>query len=336
MTLLRTQLGYDPARPPAASAPHAARRLRRRPGQPGLPLRGGAGPEGGLLRAARLHLRRARPRARRPAGRGERGTARRRAPRRPPVVRTAVPAAAEPVAEPATEQPAEGAVASAEPALALVGAAEPGAHSHPPRRRLARGLIGPASSPPQCCAVRRTLPARTRAAATRWAAPVAGLLDGAARAFAEQGLRGATMQSIARCGGGGQGDALQPLPDQGRGRPGAAGGRVDRLTALAAERPADEALALLADELAGHPVLRRLRDDRPGAAARPAGRRLRDVGGRCSTGWPARSLSIPTGPSWRPLAARCGSAAGPVTTRHRHAAVLAELLAPPAEEGLRA
>lgn len=38
------------------------------------------------------------------------------------VVPAAVPAAAEPAAEPAAERPTEGAVASAEPALALVGA----------------------------------------------------------------------------------------------------------------------------------------------------------------------------------------------------------------------
>ena len=41
------------------------------------------------------------------------------------VVPAAVPAAAEPDAQPAAEQPAEGAVASAEPALALVGAQAP-------------------------------------------------------------------------------------------------------------------------------------------------------------------------------------------------------------------
>ena len=49
-----------PAGSPAASATHAARRLRCRPGQPRLPLRGRARPEGGVLRAARLDLRRPR------------------------------------------------------------------------------------------------------------------------------------------------------------------------------------------------------------------------------------------------------------------------------------
>ena len=71
MTLLRTQLGNTLRGHRLQSAPNAARRLRCRPGQPRLPLGGGARAEGSLLRAARLHLRRPRRGAGRPAGRGQ-------------------------------------------------------------------------------------------------------------------------------------------------------------------------------------------------------------------------------------------------------------------------
>src|SRR3954453_19502494 len=65
----------DPARhlaaePPPAPAPHPARRLRRRAGESRIPLRGGTRAEGGILRAARLDLRRPRAGARRSADRG--------------------------------------------------------------------------------------------------------------------------------------------------------------------------------------------------------------------------------------------------------------------------
>ena len=50
-------------------------------------------------------------------------------------------------------------------------------------------------------AVRSTSRERTPAPATRWAAPALGLLAGAARAFAEHGLRRSTMQSVAAAAG---------------------------------------------------------------------------------------------------------------------------------------
>ena len=89
----RTGDGHDaaahPARehlawPPAESAPDAARRLRRRPGQPRLPVGGRARAEGSLLGAPRLDLRRPRRRTRRPARRGQPRAAGRRRRRRPP------------------------------------------------------------------------------------------------------------------------------------------------------------------------------------------------------------------------------------------------------------
>jgi AcrR family transcriptional regulator len=90
-----------------------------------------------------------------------------------------------------------------------------------------------------------------------------GLLTGAARAFAEQGVRGTSMQAIAAAAGVAKGtlynhfrtkdDVLRVLLRA----------ELDRLTALAGPLPRDQALAVLADEVAAHPVLRRVADDEP-------------------------------------------------------------------------
>jgi AcrR family transcriptional regulator len=85
-----------------------------------------------------------------------------------------------------------------------------------------------------------------------------GLLAGAARAFADQGLRRSTMQSVATAAG----VAKATLYNHFRTKDDVARALVavelDRLSGMAAALPTDQALAALADELGAHPVLRRL------------------------------------------------------------------------------
>ena len=91
----------------------------------------------------------------------------------------------------------------------------------------------------------------------------AGLLAGAARAFAEQGLRRSTMQSIAAAAG----VAKATLYNHFRTKDDVAAAllalEVDRLSALAETLPRDQGLAALSDELGAHPVLRRLAETEP-------------------------------------------------------------------------
>ena len=90
-----------------------------------------------------------------------------------------------------------------------------------------------------------------------------GLLDGAARAFADSGVRRSTMQSIAAAAG----VAKATLYNHFRTKDDVARAllavELDRLTDLAAARPPGDALAALSDELGGHPVLRRLAEVEP-------------------------------------------------------------------------
>jgi AcrR family transcriptional regulator len=89
------------------------------------------------------------------------------------------------------------------------------------------------------------------------------LVAGAARAFAEHGVRAATMQAVAAAAG----VSKATLYNYFRTKDEVAGAllraELERLTALAGALPADQALAALADELGEHPVLRRLADVEP-------------------------------------------------------------------------
>jgi AcrR family transcriptional regulator len=91
----------------------------------------------------------------------------------------------------------------------------------------------------------------------------AGLLAGAARAFAEHGLRRSTMQSIAAAAG----VAKATLYNHFRTKDEVAAAflslELDRLSALAASLPRDQALGALSDELGAHPVLRRVAVSEP-------------------------------------------------------------------------
>ncbi|TFV44602.1 helix-turn-helix domain-containing protein [Blastococcus sp. TF02A-35] len=91
----------------------------------------------------------------------------------------------------------------------------------------------------------------------------AGLLDGAARAFAEHGLRGSTMQSVAAEAGVAKGTLYNYFRTKDDVARALLAAEADRLAAVAAALPLDQALTLLADELGTHPVLRRLAESEP-------------------------------------------------------------------------
>jgi AcrR family transcriptional regulator len=85
-----------------------------------------------------------------------------------------------------------------------------------------------------------------------------GLLDGAARAFAENGLRRSTMQSVAAAAGVAKATLYNHFRTKDEVARELLALELDRLTAEAVARPPAEALAALSDELGAHPVLRRM------------------------------------------------------------------------------
>jgi AcrR family transcriptional regulator len=91
----------------------------------------------------------------------------------------------------------------------------------------------------------------------------AGLLDGAARAFAEQGVRRSTMQSVAAAAGVAKGTLYNYFRTKDDVTRALVTAELDRLAGLVVGLPLDEALVALADELGTHPVLRRLVTDEP-------------------------------------------------------------------------
>ena len=91
----------------------------------------------------------------------------------------------------------------------------------------------------------------------------AGLLDGAVRAFAERGLRGSTMQSVAATAGVAKATLYNHFRTKDEVARALLAAELDRLTALVAGLAPGAALTALADEVADHPVLRRIADDEP-------------------------------------------------------------------------
>ncbi len=159
----------------------------------------------------------------------------------------------------------------------------------------------------------------------------AGLLAGAARAFAEHGLRRSTMQSVAAAAG----VAKATLYNHFRTKDDVVAAllsiEIDRLTALATSLPLEQALASLSDEMGAHPVLRRLAETEPEVLTA-----LLTVGPECWADLTARlagALRIDVDNA--ELAARwlVGVVLQPgrSTTRHRHAARLAAALASSAD-----
>jgi AcrR family transcriptional regulator len=85
-----------------------------------------------------------------------------------------------------------------------------------------------------------------------------GLLAGALRAFADQGVRRSTMQSVAVAAGVAKATLYNHFRTKDDVIRALLAAELDRLTTLAAELPLEAALVALSDELGGHPVLRRL------------------------------------------------------------------------------
>ncbi len=155
-----------------------------------------------------------------------------------------------------------------------------------------------------------------------------GLLAGAARAFAEHGIRRSTMQSIAAAAGVAKATLYNHFRTKDEVVAALLATELDRLTVLAEGLPLDQALGTLSDELGAHPVLRRLVSTEPEVLV---------------------GLLAVDADRWAELTARLGGAValdadgaelagrwllgvvlqpGRSTTRHRHAARLAELLSP--------
>ncbi len=116
-----------------------------------------------------------------------------------------------------------------------------------------------------------------------------GLLRGAARAFADRGLRGSTMQSVAVAAGVAKATLYNHFRTKDDVARALLAAEVDRLTAQAAGLPLEEALVALSDELGGHPVLRRLVETEPDLLT---------------------ALLTVDGGDWAGLVARLGSALG--------------------------
>jgi AcrR family transcriptional regulator len=94
-----------------------------------------------------------------------------------------------------------------------------------------------------------------------------GLLAGAARAFAELGLRRSTMQSVAAAAGVAKATLYNHFRTKDEVARALVAVELDRLSGAAAALPTDQALALLSDELGAHPVLRRLAVSEPDVLA---------------------------------------------------------------------
>jgi AcrR family transcriptional regulator len=157
----------------------------------------------------------------------------------------------------------------------------------------------------------------------------AGLLVGAARAFADAGVRRSTMQSIAAAAGVSKATLYNHFRAKDEVVRELLAVELDRLTRLAADLPLADARAALSDALGAHPVLRRIAETEPDLL---------------------HGLLGVSADTWSPLVAQLAGALrvdddsadllahwllgvvlqpGRSTTRHRHAARLAALLATP-------
>ncbi|TYP83706.1 TetR family transcriptional regulator [Blastococcus xanthinilyticus] len=100
----------------------------------------------------------------------------------------------------------------------------------------------------------------------------AGLLAGAARAFAADGVRGSTMQSVAAAAGVAKGTLYNYFRTKDDVVGALVAAELDRLGELAAGRTLADALVALADDLGTHPVLRRVAATEPERLVVDAGR----------------------------------------------------------------
>ena len=192
-----------------------------------------------------------------------------------------------------------------------------------------RGMLPPAAIPTALRGGPEHVPGAHTRAGNTMGRTRAGLLAGAARAFAEHGLRRSTMQSIASAAGVAKATLYNHFRTKDEVTAALLAAELDRLTALAATLPRDQALAALSDELGAHPVLRRLADAEPETLT---------------------ALLAVDAPRWAELTARLGGALqvdgdgaelagrwllgvvlqpGRSTTRRRHAGRLAAALTAP-------
>jgi AcrR family transcriptional regulator len=154
----------------------------------------------------------------------------------------------------------------------------------------------------------------------------AGLLAGAARAFADQGIRRSTMQSIAAAAGVAKATLYNHFRTKDEVVAALLAMELDRLVAMASALPVDRALAALSDEMGAHAVLRRL------AVAEPETLMslLAVESGRWADLTSTLAAALGIDEDGAELAARwlLGVALQPgrSTQRHRHAARLAALL----------
>ncbi len=88
-------------------------------------------------------------------------------------------------------------------------------------------------------------------------------MAGAARAFADHGVRGATMQAVASAAGVAKATLYNYFRTKDEVVRALLDAELERLCALAAALPREQALAALADELGEHPVVRRLAATEP-------------------------------------------------------------------------
>jgi AcrR family transcriptional regulator len=98
-----------------------------------------------------------------------------------------------------------------------------------------------------------------------------GLLDGAARAFADAGLRGSTMLSIARAAGVAKATLYNHFRAKDEVARALLSAEIRRVVGTGRHRPLAEALLVVGSEVAGHPVLRRLAVDEPAVLVRLLG-----------------------------------------------------------------
>jgi AcrR family transcriptional regulator len=159
----------------------------------------------------------------------------------------------------------------------------------------------------------------------------AGLLAGAARAFAEHGLRRSTMQSVASAAGVAKATLYNHFRTKDDVVAALLSMEIDRLTALATSLPLEQALASLSDEMGAHPVLRRLAETEPEVLTA-----LLTVGPERWADLTARlAVALRIDVDSAELAARWLAGVvlqpGRSTTRHRHAARLAAALASSAD-----
>ena len=154
----------------------------------------------------------------------------------------------------------------------------------------------------------------------------AGLLAGAARAFADQGIRRSTMQSIAAAAGVAKATLYNHFRTKDEVVAALLAMELDRLAAMAATLPVDQALAALSDEMGAHPVLRRLAATEPETVMAM----LALDGERWAELTAALATALGIDDDAAELAGRwlLGVALQPgrSTLRHRHAARLAALL----------